>query len=81
MKNFENFGISFTYNTQRIEGSSLTKTDTQDLLVFGVTPAKKSQIDTIETKKHYDLFVKLVTSEKKPKLTKKNCASVAQGNL
>ena len=71
LKNFENFGISFTYNTQRIEGSSLTKTDTQDLLVFGVTPAKKSQIDTIETKKHYDLFVKLVTSEKKPKLTKK----------
>ena len=71
LKNFENFGISFTYNTQRIEGSSLTKTDTEDLLVFGVTPAKKSQVDTIETKKHYDLFMKLVTSEKKPNLTKK----------
>ena len=71
LKNFESFGISFTYNTQKIEGSSLTKTDTKDLLVFGVTSAKKSEIDTIETKKHYELFMKLVTSEKKPKLTKK----------
>jgi Fic family protein len=70
-KNFESFGIAFTYNTQRIEGSSLTKTDTKDLLVFGVTPAKKPQIDVIETKKHYELFMKLVTSEKVPNLTKK----------
>ncbi len=71
LKNFESFGIAFTYNTQKIEGSSLTKIDTKDLLVFGVTPAKKSQIDTIETKKHYELFMKLVTSKKIPKLTKK----------
>lgn len=70
LKNFENFGISFTYNTQRIEGSGLTKTDTKDLLVFGVAP-KKSQADAIETKKHYELFMKLATSEKKPNLTKK----------
>ena len=64
LKNFESFGIAFTYNTQRIEGSSLTKSDTKDLLVFGVTPAKKQQSDTIETKKHYDLFMQLVSSEK-----------------
>ena len=71
LKNFESFGIAFTYNTQRMEGSTLTKTDTRDLLVFGVTPAKKSQTDTIETKKHYDLFIGLATSKKLPKLTKK----------
>ena len=70
LKNFESFGISFTYNTQRIEGSSLTETDTRDLLIHGVTPAKKSQIDVIETKKHYELFMKLVTSKKLP-ITKK----------
>ena len=70
LKNFESFGISFTYNTQRIEGSSLTETDTKDLLIHGVTPAKKSQIDVIETKKHYELFMKLVTSKKLP-ITKK----------
>ncbi len=71
LKNFESFGIAFTYNTQRIEGSSLTESDTRDLLTFGVTPAKKSQIDAIETKKHYELFMRLITSMKKPKLTKK----------
>ncbi|MCV0367577.1 MAG: Fic family protein [Nitrosopumilus sp.] len=69
-KDFESFGISFTYNTQRMEGSSLTEADTRDLLVHGVTPTKKSQIDSIETKKHYDLFMKLVTS-KNTKITKK----------
>ena len=70
LKNFESFGISFTYNTQRIEGSSLTESDTRDLLIHGVTPAKKSQIDAIETKKHYELFMRLVTS-KKLSITKK----------
>ena len=70
LKEFESFGISFTYNTQRIEGSSLTESDTKDLLIHGVTPVRKSQIDSIETKKHYDLFMKLVTS-KKQLVTKK----------
>lgn len=71
IKNFESFGITFTYNTQRIEGSSLSQSDTKDLLVHGVTPAKKSKIDTIETQKHYDLFIKLVTSKKLLRITKK----------
>lgn len=70
IKNFESFGISFTYNTQRIEGSDLTESDTKDLLIHGVTPARKSRIDSIETQKHYDLFMRLVTS-KKETITKK----------
>jgi len=70
LKNFESFGISFTYNTQRMEGSSLTQLDTSDLLIHGVTPAKKSQIDAIETQKHYDLFILLVTSKRSLKITK-----------
>lgn len=69
-KDFESFGISFTYNTQRMEGSSLTEADTRDLLIHGVTPAKKSQIDSIETAKHYELFMSLVTSQV-TKITKK----------
>jgi Fic family protein len=63
LKNFESFGIAFTYNTQRIEGSSLTQSDTKDLLVFGITPAKKQQSDAIETQKHYDLFMRLFTGK------------------
>ena len=70
LKNFESFGMAFTYNTQRIEGSSLTHADTRDLLIHGVTPTKKSQADAIETKKHYELFIKLVTSKKLAKITK-----------
>lgn len=69
-KDFESFGMSFTYNTQRMEGSGLTESDTRDLLIHGVTPARRSQTDSIETKKHYDLFMRLVTS-KKQSLTKK----------
>ena len=69
-KDFESFGISFTYNTQRMEGSTLTEADTKDLLVYGVTPAKKSKIDSIETAKHYELFMRLVTS-KATSITKK----------
>lgn len=64
IKNFEQFGVEFTYNTQRMEGSSLTKSDTNDLLVFGITPAKKQQSDTIETQKHYELFMKIMTGKK-----------------
>ena len=70
LKNFESFGISFTYNTQRMEGSSLSQLDTRDLLIHGVTPTKKSQIDAIETQKHYDLFIRLVTSKRSLKITK-----------
>ena len=69
LQNFESFGITFTYNTQRIEGSTLTQEDTKDLLIHGITPNKKSKIDTIETQKHYDLFVKLVSSKKLDKIT------------
>ena len=69
LQSFESFGIMFTYNTQRIEGSTLTQEDTKDLLIHGLTPNKKSKIDTIETQRHYDLFVKLVSSQKLETIT------------
>ena len=69
LKNFESFGIAFTYNTQRIEGSTLTESNTKDLLVFKMTPPRKQQADVIETQKHYDLFMKLFTI-KPTKITK-----------
>ena len=70
IKNFEQFGVEFTYNTQRMEGSSLTRSDTNDLLVFGITPAKKQQSDIIETQKHYELFMKIMTGKKLSKITR-----------
>jgi Fic family protein len=68
-QNFENFGIIFTYNTQKIEGSGLTQEDTKDLIIHKITPNKKSQIDTIESQKHYDLFMKLINSKKSQNIT------------
>jgi Fic family protein len=68
-QNFENFGIIFTYNTQKMEGSSLTQEDTKDLLIHKITPNKKSQIDAIETQRHYDLFMKLISSKKSKNIT------------
>lgn len=69
LQNFESFGITFTYNTQRMEGSTLTQDDTKGLLIHGITPNKKSQIDTIETQRHYDLFMKLISAKKLKTIT------------
>lgn len=69
LQNFESFGMTFTYNTQRMEGSTLTQDDTKGLLIHGITPNKKSQIDTIETQRHYDLFMKLINAKKLKKIT------------
>jgi Fic family protein len=69
LQNFESFGITFTYNTQRMEGSTLTQEDTKGLLIHGITPNKKSQIDTIETQRHYDLFMKLINAKKSKTIT------------
>ena len=69
LQNFECFGITFTYNTQRMEGSTLTQEDTKGLLIHGITPNKKSQIDTIETQRHYDLFMKLINAKKSKTMT------------
>jgi len=69
LQNFESFGITFTYNTQRIEGSTLTQEDTKSLLIHGITPNRKSQIDTIETQRHYNLFMKLIDSKKLKTIT------------
>ena len=69
LQNFESFGITFTYNTQRMEGSTLTQEDTKGLLIHSITPNKKSQIDTIETQRHYDLFMKLINAKKLKTIT------------
>lgn len=70
--NFESksFGIVFTFNTMRIEGSTLTESDTKDLLIHGLTPSKKSSSDTVETQRHYDLFTRLTISKKLSRISK-----------
>lgn len=62
-KEFQNFVIQFTYDTQRIEGSTLTHRETADLLEKGITPATKPIRDVKETEAHSKLFQELVKTK------------------
>jgi len=56
-KNLKNFSVKFTYNTQRIEGSTLTLKDTTLLLEDGLTPSNRPSRDIKETEIHQKLFL------------------------
>jgi len=63
-KELKNFTTRFTYDTQRIEGSTLTRRETEDLLERGITPKSKPMSDVQEAEAHRDLFHKIVKSPK-----------------
>ena len=46
-KSKDTFAVKFTYNTQRIEGSTLSLKDTARLLDEGITPSSKPLRDAI----------------------------------
>lgn len=54
--------IDFTYNTNAIEGSTLTHEDTRLLLEQGIAPKKQYQ-DIKETKAHAELFQKILNNQ------------------
>ena len=58
-KELINFSINFTYNTNRIEGSTLNLKDSYTLLEEGIVPEKKKLKDIKETEAHQKLFLKL----------------------
>lgn len=60
----ENFAVNFTYDTQKIEGSTLTHRETADLLERGITPKSKPMRDVQEAEAHRDLFFEILRSEK-----------------
>lgn len=62
-RNMEAFSISFTYNTQRIEGSTLTLKETADLLAEGRTPSNKPISDVKEAEAHQKLFLEMLEGE------------------
>ena len=59
-KYIESFMIKFTYNTNKIEGSTLTLKETADLLQEQITPKNKSLKDVKETEAHKKLFYKML---------------------
>ena len=62
-KEIENFAIKFTYETQKIEGSTLTLRDTANLLQKGLAP-KKSIRDVKEAQAHRLAFYEMLNEEK-----------------
>lgn len=51
--------ISIVYNSSKIEGCSLTETDTQVLLEKNITAQGKPLTDHLMVKDHYDAFLKI----------------------
>ena len=63
-KELENFATKFTYDTQRIEGSTLTRRETANLLGRGIAPKNKPMRDVAEAQAHRDLFLDILKSKK-----------------
>jgi Fic family protein len=58
------FAVRFTYDTQRIEGSTLTLRETAELLEKGTTPSAKPIADVKEAEAHKELFLEMLTYER-----------------
>jgi Fic family protein len=56
----KDFAIVFTYHTQKIEGSSLTRLDTEKLLRDGITPFNKPKSDMIEAELAEQVFFEML---------------------
>jgi Fic family protein len=61
-RNAEAFAIHFTYDTNRIEGSSLTLQETAAVLSRGLTPASRPLADVLEARLHAKLFERILSS-------------------
>lgn len=60
----DTFAVKFTYNTNRIEGSTLTLKETADLLDRGITPTHKPLEDIKETEAHKRVFIECMGYKK-----------------
>lgn len=67
-KEKEEIAIAFTYNTNAIEGSTITLEETQEIIHDKIAP-NKSLNDIKETETHYKLFLKIL--DKKEKISNK----------
>jgi Fic family protein len=63
-KYIESFMIKFTYNTQRIEGSTLNFKETAALLLDGITPKNKPLRDVKEAEEHKKVFYEMLAFKK-----------------
>jgi Fic family protein len=64
VKEKQTFAVKFTYNTQKIEGSSLSLRETANLLEKGITPKEKPIDDVLEAKAHKEVFFEMLKYKK-----------------
>ncbi len=62
--------IDFTYNTNAIEGSKISKEETEDIIIRRISPNKKPVDDIKETERHSKVFFKAIQYKGKISLTK-----------
>ena len=63
-KELETFAVKFTYNTNKIEGSTLTHLETALLLEKGISPANKPIEDIKEAEQHREVFYDMIKYDK-----------------
>jgi Fic family protein len=63
-KENEQFAITFTYNTNRIEGSTITLRETAELLEHGISPSQRPLEDIKETEAHKEVFYDMLNYKK-----------------
>ncbi len=63
-KELEGFMIKFTYDTQRIEGSTLNLKETANLLQHGITPSNRPNRDVKEAEAHSKVFYEMINCKK-----------------
>ncbi|MCK5176228.1 MAG: Fic family protein [Candidatus Aenigmarchaeota archaeon] len=63
-KEIQTFAIRFTYDTNRIEGSTLTLRETANLLGQGITPSEKPLRDVKEAEAHMNAFYEMLDYKK-----------------
>jgi Fic family protein len=63
------FAITFTYNTNRIEGSTITLRETADLLERGISPSQRPLEDIKETEAHKVVFYDMLKYNKEMSLS------------
>jgi len=63
-KSKEKFAIKFTYNSQKIEGSTLTLKETANLLENGISPGSKPLRDAKEAESHRKVFFEMLDHDK-----------------
>ena len=60
----EEIAIAFTYNTNAIEGSTITLEETREIVVDKIAP-NKSLKDIRETEAHFKVFLKMIETKEK----------------